>query len=205
MILRARSVFFRALIISTIGSSAALAQAPATKKPPSSPTAGAAPNAPQSKHYPILLLASGNNPARSLRIGQKGPERLDRPGYPPIILEAAEVTNETAGEAWTYHAKDTGTGAAIAIHLSREGCSDGMSATKYTFRSVVEHPQLGTLSGCARIAAELFPRITNQSEDDPDDPAKKKPTPETTVTGFKVPTAVAYINAAGKIVVTHGA
>src|ERR1700719_4743623 len=120
MPLRPRSSFFRVLIVSAIACSAGWAQAPAqtqtpSKKPPSSPTAAAAPNAPQSKHYPILLLASGNNPAWSLRIGQKGPERLDRPGYPPIILEAAEVTNETAGEAWTYHAKDTGTGAAIAI------------------------------------------------------------------------------------------
>jgi len=80
-----------------------------------------------------------------------------------------------------------------------------MSATKFTFTAVVEHPQLGTLRGCARIAAELFPRIINQSEEDPDDAAKKKPTPETTITGFKVPTAVAYINAAGKIVVSRGA
>ena len=205
MPLRARSAFFRVVIVSVIACSAARAQAPTPTKKPPSPTAPAAPNAPQSKHYPILLLASGNNPAWSLRIGQKGPERLDRPGYPPIILEAAEVTNETAGEAWTYHAKDTGTGAAIAIHLSREACSDGMSATKYTFRSVVEHPQLGTLNGCARIAAELFPRITNQSEDDSDDPTKKKPVPDTTVTNSKPPTATAYINAAGKVVVSRGA
>jgi hypothetical protein len=98
-----------------------------------------------------------------------------------------------------------GTGAAIAIHLAREACSDGMSATKYTFRTVVEHPQLGTLNGCARIAAELFPRITNQSEDDSDDPAKKKPVPDTTVTNYKSPTAVAYVASTGKVVVSRGA
>src|SRR6202140_307814 len=80
-----------------------------------------------------------------------------------------------------------------------------MPATKYTFRASVEDPQLGTWNGCARIAAELFPRIINQSEDDPDDPAKKKPVPETTVTGYKPPTAMAYINSADKIVVSHGA
>ena len=206
MPLRARSSFFRVVIVSAIACSAAKAQAPApTKKPAASPTAPTAPNAPQSKHFPILLLASGNNPAWSLRIGQKGPERLDRPGYPPIILEAAEVTNEPAGQSWTYHAKDTGTGAAIAIHLSREACSDGMSATKYTFRTIVEDPQLGTLSGCARIAAELFPRIVNQSEDDPDDPAKKKPVADTTVTNYKPPTAVAYVASTGKVVVSRGA
>jgi Tol biopolymer transport system component len=79
-----------------------------------------------------------------------------------------------------------------------------MSATKYTFRAVVEHPQLGTLNGCARIAAELFPRINNPSEDD-SDAAKKKPAPETTITNFKAPTAVAYINSAGKIVLSRGA
>ncbi|HYU22856.1 MAG TPA: hypothetical protein VEM60_06900, partial [Candidatus Dormibacteraeota bacterium] len=44
----------------------------------------AGPQAPQSTHYPILILAFGNDPNWSLRIGQKGPERLDRPGYPPI-------------------------------------------------------------------------------------------------------------------------
>jgi hypothetical protein len=138
-------------------------------------------------------------------VGQKGPERLDRPGYPPITLEPADVVHEPSGEAWTYHAKDTGTGAAVSVHLSREACSDGMSATKYTFRSVVEHPQLGILNGCARIAAELFPRITNQSEDDSDDATKKKPLPETTITNSKPPTAVAYVNSAGKIVLSRGA
>jgi uncharacterized membrane protein len=204
MPLRARSAFFALLILVVGAGSFARAQAP-TKKPPSSPTAAPAPSAPQSKHYPILLLASGNNPAWSLRIGQKGPERLDRPGYPPITLEPAEVAHDPSGDAWTYHAKDTGTGAAITSHLSREACFDGMSATKYTFRAVVEHPQLGTLSGCARIAAELFPRITNQIDDDADDPAKKKPAPETTVTGFKPPTAAAYVNSAGKIVLSRGA
>jgi len=206
MPLRARSAFYRLVIVSLIACSSAWPQAPATsKKAPSTPTVGTAPSAPQSKHYPILLLASGNNPAWSLRIGQKGPERLDRPGYPPILLEAAEVTNESAGEAWTYHAKDTGTGVPVAIHVSREACSDGMSTTKYTFRSVVEDPQLGSLSGCARVAAELFPRINNQSEEDSDDPAKKKPVPETTVTNYKPPTAVAYLTSAGKIIVSRGA
>jgi uncharacterized membrane protein len=183
-------------------------QAPAqTKKPPTAPApvVAAAPASPQSKHFPILLLATGNNPAWSLRVGQKGPERLDRPGYPPIPLEPAEITREGNGDAWTYRAKDAATSATVTAHLFREACSDAMSATKYTFRAVVDHAQLGTLNGCARIAAELFPRTTNQSEDDPDDAAKKKPALETTVTGFKVPTAVAYVNAARKIVVSRGA
>jgi uncharacterized membrane protein len=203
MLLRARSAFFGAVIL--FGSTySSWAQAP-TKKPPSAPPAAAAPAAPQSRHFPILLLASGNNPAWSLRIGQKGAERLDRPGYPPITLEPADVVHEPSDDAWIYHAKDTGTNAAVSVRLSREACTDGMSATKYTFRAAVEHPQLGTLNGCARIAAELFPRITNQSEDDSDDPTKKKPVPETTITNFKPPTAVAYLNSASKIVLSRGA
>jgi uncharacterized membrane protein len=195
-----------AIAIAVSFARSAEAQAPATTKKPVVPAqAPVGPAAPQSKHFPILLLASGNNPAWSVRIGQKGPERLDRPGYPPITLEPAEITNETAGQAWLYHAKDTSTGALVTVHLSREACSDAMSATKYTFKSVVEDPQLGTLSGCARIAAELFPRIVNAEEEDSDEAAKKKPVPETTITGYKVPTAVAYLNSTGKIVVSRGA
>src|SRR6266849_3003659 len=189
MPLRARSFFVALVVLVASSGSLASAQAPATtKKPNSSPTPAVAPSSPQSKHFPILLLASGNNPAWSLRIGQKGPERLDRPGYPPIPLEPAEVAHDPSGDAWTYHAKDTGTGTAITIHLSREACFDGMSATKYTFRAIAEDAQLGTMNGCARIAAELFPRTTNPGDDDPEDAAKKKPVPETTVTGFKPPT-----------------
>jgi uncharacterized membrane protein len=205
MAFRVRSTFCGLIILVASAGASAWAQAPSSAKKPPSPIAPAAPAAPQSKHYPILLLASGNYPAWSLRIGQKGPERLDRPGYPPITLEPAEVTHDPSGDAWTYHAKDTGTGTALTIHLSREACFDGMSATKYTFRAVVEDPQLGTLSGCARIAAELFPRIANQTDDDTDDAAKKKPAPDTTVTGFKPPTAVAYVNATDKIVLSRGA
>ena len=190
------------IVIASCTSTRAQAPAPAKKTPATAPAA-AAPASPQSKHFPILLLASGNNPAWSVRVGQKGPERLDRPGYPPITLEPAEVTYEPSGDAWVYHAKDTQTGVTVAVHLSREPCSDGMSATKYTFHAVIEDPQLGSMNGCARIAAELFPRITNQSEDDSSDAEKKKP-PETTVTGFKTPTAIAYINTASKIVVSRG-
>ncbi len=75
----AKSLLLASLVL-LVGSSS-FAQSPtAPKKPP------AGPPAPQSKHYPILLLALGNDPSWSLRIGQKGPERLDRPAYPPITL-----------------------------------------------------------------------------------------------------------------------
>src|SRR5260370_20011353 len=90
-------------------------QAPAQiKKPPVGPAA------PQSTHYPILLLAQGSDPSWNLRIGLKGPERLDRPNYPNIPLEPSDVAREGANEASTYHAKDTQTGASVTVHLSRE-------------------------------------------------------------------------------------
>ena len=160
------------------------------------------PAAPQSRHYPVLLLAVGANPSWSLRLGPKGPERLDRPGYPPIALEPGDVAKEGATEAWNYHAKDTATGATVTVHVSREACSDA-TATKYSFRAVVDHAQLGTLNGCARIAAELFPRANNQ--DDDEDPDKKKtPAEVTTVTNFKLPVDVAYISPTKKVVLRHG-
>jgi uncharacterized membrane protein len=173
--------------------------------PPKKPTAG--PPAPQSTHYPILLLAfSSDDPPWSLRIGQKGPERLDRPAYPPITLEPSDVTRDGAADSWTYHAKDTGTAAALSVHLTREACTDSVSGTKYAFRAAVEHAQLGTLNGCAKIAAELFPKIINPANQpsDEDDSDKKKP-PAEIIPNFKPPAALAYLNSAGKIVVSVSA
>jgi len=181
------------------------------------PTKGPAPQTapdeltpPQSSHHPVHVLAFGNDPNWSLRIGQKGPERLDRPGYPPIPLEPAEVTNEAA-DSWTYHAKDSATGAAVAIHLSRTACTDARNDTltatpppsgKYAFRASVEHAQLGSMKGCGRIAAELFPRINNQPDQNDEDEKKKPPPP--TITNFKAPVAVAYVNASGAVVLSRG-
>ena len=90
------------------------------------------PQAPHSTHYPILLLGFGNQPNWSVRIGLKGPERFDREGYPPIPLEPGEVTQEATPETWTYHAKDSATGAAVAVHLSREACTDAANDTLTT-------------------------------------------------------------------------
>ena len=162
------------------------------------------PAAPQSKHFPVLLLAVGMNPSWSLRIGPNGPERLDRPAYPPITLEPAEISQE-GPNAWVYHAKDTGTGAAVSVLLTRDVCSDG-SATKYSFRAVAQHAQLGTFNGCARIAAELYPRPVNQDDTAEDDAAtKKKPPLDPSLANFKMPIDVAYITATQKVVLRHGA
>src|SRR5713101_6038908 len=178
--------------------------APAKKLP-------AGPPSPQSTHYPILILAFGNDPNWSLRIGQKGPERLDRPRYPPIPLEPAEVTHEAGADSWTYHAKDSATGAIVVVHLTREACTDASNDTltpapppsgKYSFRASVDHTQIGSLKGCARIAAELFPKINNQPEEE-DDTEKPKP-PVPTITKFKPPLAVAYLNSTGKVVLSRG-
>jgi len=144
------------------------------QNPPPSKKLPAGPSAPQSTHYPILILAFGNDPNWSLRIGQKGPERMDRPGYPPIPLEPSDVSHEAAADSWIYRAKDSATGAAVAVHLTREACTDASNDTltpapppagKYFFRASVEHAQIGSLKGCARIAAELFPKINNQPDE----------------------------------------
>jgi uncharacterized membrane protein len=187
-----------AILFAAASPSFAQSKSPAQiKKPP------VAPPAPQSTHFPILLLAFGNDPAPwSLRIGQKGPERLDRPNYPPIPLDPAEITHEAAADNWTYHAKDSQTGADVSLHLTREPCADSVSNTNYTFRAIVQHAQLGTLNGCARIAAELFPKISNQT-DDSDDADKKKP-PAATITNFKPPVDVAFLSSAQKIIFKHG-
>src|SRR5260370_19149413 len=63
------------------------AQAPApggAAKKPGVGQAAPAPAAPQSKHFPILLIASGVEPSWSVRIGMKEAERLELAGYPPI-------------------------------------------------------------------------------------------------------------------------
>jgi uncharacterized membrane protein len=180
---------------------------PAIKNPPMGPPA------PQSKHYPILLLAFGNAPNWNVRIGLKGPERFDRPGYPPIPLEPAEVTHEAAADTWTYHAKDLATGAVVTLHLSREACTDATNDTltatpplggKYSFRASVEHAQVGSMKGCARIATELFPKINNNPDPEEEEAAKKK-LPAPTITNFKAPIAVAYLNAKQQLVLKRGA
>jgi len=185
-----------------------------SQNPPPAKKLPAGPSAPQSTHYPIFILAFGNDPNWSLRIGLKGPERMDRPGYPPIALEPVEVTHEAAADSWTYHAKDSATGAVVAVHLTRETCTDAANDTltptpptsgKYSFRASVDHAQIGSLKGCARIAAELFPKINNQPAQEEEDDAKKKPAvPVSTVTNFKSPVAVAYLNASQQLVFKRG-
>jgi hypothetical protein len=230
------------LLVATLALTASFSssQTPPTSKKPAAnaPPTVAVPNAPQSTHYPILLLAFGSSPGWDVRIGPKGPELLERQGYPPIVLEPAEISREGTSEAWIYRAKDTATGADVSVHLSREACSEATSAlnstsaanaapttnskaaagsavattaavtTKYTFRAVATHAQIGTLQGCARIAAELFPRMPNQSAQDDDDADKKdadkKKVPAIPpITNSKAPVAVAFLNAAGKIVVSR--
>ena len=172
------------------------APAPAQKKTPPSPPA------PQSKHYPILLIATGTEPSWSLRIGMKGAERLERVGYPPIPLEPGEIEQEGTAEAWLYHAKDAATTADVTVRVSREACSDNMSDTKYSFRILVTHAQIGELKGCAKIAPDQFPEFKQKNLDD-DDPEKKKVTPPA-ITNFKPPVAVAYLDATGKVMLARG-
>src|SRR5690242_1101958 len=159
--------------------------------------------APHSTHYPILLLGFGNQPSWSVRIGLKGPERFDREGYPPIPLEPGEVTQEATPETWSYHAKDSATGAAVAVHLSREACTDATNDTltttpplggKYSFKISIDHTQVGSFKGCGRIATDLFPKINNRPDQEDGDEKKKPPVPVSSVTKFQSPIVVAYLN-----------
>jgi len=171
------------------------------------PPAQKLPPAPQSTHYPILLLVEGSDQSWSLRIGLKGPERFDRKGYPPIPLDPAEVTRDGTADDWIYHAKDSQTGAAVLVHITRQTCADAppdpTAKTKFAFTASVDHAQVGTLLGCARVATELFPKINNQPTEE-DEEAKDKP-PPATVTNFKSPVYVAYVGEpTDKMVVKRG-
>jgi uncharacterized membrane protein len=178
-------------------SARAQAQKPAqTKKPPATPPA------PVSRHYPILLIASGTEPSWSARIGMKGVERLERSGYPPVTLEPGEISAEDSGTAWTYKAKDTATDAAVTLRLTREACTEGTAETKYSFRAVLSHAQIGELKGCAKIAADQFPEFKQKNLDD-DDPEKKKVVPPA-ITGFKSPVVTAYLDPTGKVMIARG-
>jgi len=170
-------------------------------KKPGVGQAAPAPAAPQSKHFPILLIASGLEPSWSARIGMKGAERLERAGYPSITLEPGEISADDSGTAWTYRAKDTGTGADVTVRLSREACTEGSAEAKYSFRAVVTHAQIGALNGCAKIAAEEFPEFKQKNLDD-EDPEKKKVVPPS-ITGFRAPVAMAFVDAAGKVVLVR--
>lgn len=186
------------------GQTPAPAQKPLPMGPPS----------PQSTHYPILLLGFGNQPNWTVRIGLKGPERFDREGYPPIPLEPTEVTHDATAESWTYHAKDSATGAPVAVHLSREACTDATNDTlgtapplggRYSFKISIDHAQIGSLKGCGRIATELFPKINNKPDQGDDDDVKKKPpVPVSSVTKFQSAIAVAYLNATQQVVFKRG-
>jgi uncharacterized membrane protein len=204
-----------------------LSQTPApkpTQKPASKPPANSSGTNPsatevqgpqQTKHYPILIIAHGNEPFWSLRLGMKGPERLDRASYPPVLLEPSDVDRDDSGTTWTYHAKDSATGATVSVKLIREPCSDTMADTKYTFRVVVDHAQIGTLNGCGFSAPESFPefRKKNQvdtADDAATDPAKdkdkdkdKNPALEP-ITKFAIPVATAYLDASGKVILSRG-
>jgi uncharacterized membrane protein len=206
------------LFLSTSGAAQTPPAKPSSQKPPAnSPTSPAQEviPSPVSRHYPILILAHGNEPFWSLRLGMKGPERLDRVGYPPIILDPAEITGDTSGNSWTYNAKDDATGAAVSVKLTREICSDTMSETKYTFRVEVEHAQIGQLKGCGISAPDKFPEFRRKNQLDASDDATDKSDKDKEkdkklaildpITNFHPPVAVAYLDPASRVIVSRGA
>jgi len=159
----------------------------------------------------------------------KGPERLDRAGYPPIVLDPAEIAPDEPGVSWIYHATDTITGADVAVELSRESCSDGMADIKYTFKVELQHTQIGILNGCGQSAPEKFPEFRKKNQLDPDDSAddkdkdkdkskdkdkgkdkdkdkdKDKKSVLDPITNFQPPTAIAYLDASGKVIFSRSA
>jgi uncharacterized membrane protein len=195
--------------------------APATAKPPANSSQAPAQEtipSPVSRHYPILVLAHGNEPNWSLRLGMKGPERLDRANYPPIILDPAEITSDESGNSWTYNAKDDATGAAVSVKLTREACSETTSDTKYTFSVVVSHAQIGQLKGCGLSAPEKFPEFRKKNQlDAPDDITDKTKESDRDkerdkkfavldpITNFHSPVATAYLDSASHVIVSRGA
>ena len=224
-------ILARALLISVLGIQAlpVLAQTQPAQQPqkpatPAKPPAQQQPGQPQqpasaepvaspvSRHYPILIVAVGTEPFWSLRLGMKGPERLDRANYPPIVLEPGDVTPDQATGTWTYNAKDSATGAAVAVKLTREPCSDNVSDLKYTFKVEVQHAQIGELNGCGLSAPEKFPEFRKKNQidlpDDVDPNAKDKDKDKKTVldpiTKFQPPVDVAYLDSAGRVIVAHG-
>src|SRR6266581_4505110 len=149
---------------------------------------------PQSRHYPIKLLCHGNDRSWSISLGPKGPEKWERPGYPPIPLEPGAVAQEGAADSWIYRAKDTATGADVAVRLQRQACSEPSADKPLPFTVAAEHAQLGSFAGCANFAPELFP--TEKQEDKDEEP--KKPPPSYLSLHSKPPVAVAYHNQDGK-------
>jgi hypothetical protein len=144
----------------------------------------------------------------------KGPERLDRVGYPPIILDAGEITADEAGKSWTYNAKDDTTGATVAVKLFREPCSDTISDTKYTFRVEVDHAQIGLLKGCGQSTPDKFPEFLKKNQPDaPDDVTDKSPKDKEKeakkaildpITNFHSPVATAYLDSGGRLILSRG-
>jgi uncharacterized membrane protein len=210
-------------ILSSLAAAAALnAQAPAPKPAPNTPqnTPASSPAVPSpvSKHYPILIIAQGNEPSWSLRLGMKGPERLDRANYPPLVLDPVDVARDDTGTSWTYNAKDDATGANVSVKLTREPCSDAASDAKFTFRVEIIHAQVGVLNGCGQSSPEKFPEFRKKNQPDmPDDASatdkdakdkdkdkdKDKKTALDPITNFHPPVAVAYLDVSGRVIVSR--
>ncbi len=212
------------LLVTSLTFAQTAPQKPTPKSTAKPGAPAAAPDAqipsPVSRHYPILIIAHGNEPFWSLRLGMKGPERLDRAGYPPIILDPGEITPDDSGNAWTYRAKDDATNADVAVRVSREACSDNMADMKYTFKIVVEHAQIGSLNGCGQSAPEKFPEFRKKNQlDMPDDAEDKDKAKESDkdkekdkktavldpITNFHSPVSFAYLDGAGRVIFTRRA
>jgi uncharacterized membrane protein len=209
-----------------------LAQTPAQKPAPKTPANENAPQipaqqpvpSPVSHHFPILIIAQGNDPGWSLRIGMKGPERLDRSGYPPIVLNPGDTSSDESDHSWTFNATDDDTGAKVVVKLTRDSCSESPSTAQYTFRVEVDHAQIGQLKGCGLSDPQKFPEFAKKNqlampdEADPNGNNSDKSNEEIArdkdqdyrktvlepITKYHSPVATAYLESSGRVVVSRG-
>ncbi len=92
-----------------------------------------------------------------------------------------------------------------------------MSDAKYTFSVEINHSQIGPLKGCGQSEPDKFPEFRKKNQlDMPDeedakdrdkekDKDKDKKTVLDPITNFHSPVATAYLDAAGRVIVSHGA
>jgi len=133
------------------------------KNSPKAPDTVPVPAAPVSKHYPILVIAHGNEPVWSLRLGMKGPERLDRANYPPSCWTRAKLRPMIPGKP----------GRTMRKTRPRRGCErETLSGSVFGrgggdqvhLRVVVDHAQIGTLNGCGQSMPEQFPEFRKKNQ-----------------------------------------
>jgi len=120
---------------------------------------------------PILILAHGNEPNWSLRLGMKGPSAR-RAGYP---RSSSNPTNRTR-RTWRLLGlprKDAVTGADVAVELFRDSCSEALPTSSTPSKSSAAHADRNP-QRVRPERPEKFPEFRKKNQLDPDDSADDK-------------------------------